>query len=323
MLELKSSKGTGYKALARQTKVKICSPESIVCNYVAVDVRSRLFKYVREISMIRNTKRKVRCVFGLLLQGINSEIKRVCNEALERMMAEVHIIGADKVKYVFCSPNRCPYRERLRLSDRILEKTKAKERLAKALSKCKKHILKVSVMIECHSAFVGYVIAHIEEVCLIYNNIISEKNISGRYWAFSTVMPYHEDSYESDRLCARISENLYGKFSSDNFVLSEDYDCTFLFGAKKMIRKVTKHAVQYVTIKDAMKVFGCNNRQSLVYKCCLMGTDYNLGLKGIGPKKAVATNNERVLAKECMKQQCINIRELMEFFLVKISSVRR
>ena len=313
MLELKSSKGTGYKALARQTKVRICSPESIVCNYVAVDVRSRLFKYVREISRIRNINKKVRCVFGLLLQGAQEyffgpEIKRICDEALERMMAEVSIIGADKVKYVFCSPERCPYRERLRLSDRILDKTKAKERLTKALRKCNKHILNVSVMIECHDVFVGYVIAHIEEVCLIYNSIISGK---------ATVMPDHEDSYESDRLCARISENLYG------VVLSEDYDCTFLFGANKMIRKVTKHAVQYVTIKDAMKVFGCNNRQSLVYKCCLMGTDYNLGLKGIGPKKAVATNNERVLAKECMKQQCINIRELMEFFLVKISSVRR
>lgn len=302
---LKSSKGTGYKALARQTKVRICSPESIVCNYVAVDVRSRLFKYVREISKIRNTKRKIRCVFGLLLQGINPEIRRVCDEALEKMMAEVSIIGAEKVKYVFCSPERCPYRERLRLSDRILEKAKAKERFTKALSKCKKHILKVSIMIECHNAFVGYVIAHIEEVCLIYNSIISGN---------ATVMPDHEDSYESDRLCARILDNVEGRWYG--VVLSEDYDCTFLFGAKKMIRKITKYAVQYVTIKDAIKVFECNDRQSLVYKCCLMGTDYNLGLKGIGPKKAAATNNEHMLAEECMRQQCIDIRELMKFFLL-------
>ena len=303
---LKSSKGAGYKALARQTKTITCSPKNIVCSYVVVDVRSRMFKYVREMSKIRSTKEKVKCVFGLLLEGMVSEIKKVCDEAQDKMVKEVSIIGGH-VQYVLCSPERCPYRERLKIAERKFEKAKAKERMTKALNKCKKHILDVSVMIECHDAFVGYLISHIEEACLMYNNK-QTKTVR------ATVMPDDKDSYESDRLCARMSrQDGEGK----GVVLSEDYDCIFLFGAEKMIKKITKHVVQYVTIHDAMIVCGCNDRKSLIYKCFLMGTDYNLGLKGIGPKKAVSTKNEHltVLAEKCMKQQCIDMREIMKFFM--------
>lgn len=313
-LRLKSSKGAGYKELARHTTFKTCNPKDFICTYVAVDVRSRLFRYVREMSRIRSTKRKIRCVFGLLLRGTMQEIEQVCNEALKQMMAEASFIGAEKIQYVLCSPERCQYRERLKLLDRTLEKTKATDRLITALRKCRKHILDVSVMLKCHDAFVSYVIAHIEEACLVYNRADGYCKAYGK----ATSMPGQEDGYESDRLCARLSAEeptgIVRNYCSA--VLSEDYDCMFLFGANKMIKKVTNNAVQYVTIQDAMKIFGCNDRQSLAYKCCLMGTDYNLGLRGIGSKKAAKINNESVLVEECMRQQCIDIQDLMEFFLI-------
>ena len=319
-LRLKSSKGAGYKALARHTTFKTCNPKDFICTYVAVDVRSRLFRYVREMSIIRSTKRKIRCVFGLLLRGTMLEIEQVCNEALQQMMAEASLLGAKKIQYVLCSPERCQYRERLRLLDRTLEKTKATDRLITALRKCRKHILDVSVMLKCHDAFVSYVIAHIEEACLVYNRAEGYCKAYGK----ATSMPGQEDSYESDRLCARfyaeepMGTSLFANKKTHycSAVLSEDYDCIFLFGANKMIKKVTNNAVQYVTIQDAMKVFECNDRKSLAYKCCLMGTDYNLGLRGIGPKKAAKINNELVLVEECMRQQCIDIQDLMEFFLI-------
>ncbi|MEM3190699.1 MAG: flap endonuclease-1 [Candidatus Parvarchaeota archaeon] len=84
-----------------------------------------------------------------------------------------------------------------------------------------------------------------------------------------------------------------------HYVASQDYD-TLLFGAEKVVRnlniterrKMLNRGVA-VQVKpeliDASDVFRSNglSREKLVLVAMLIGTDYNTGVRGIGPKKAL------------------------------------
>lgn len=81
---------------------------------------------------------------------------------------------------------------------------------------------------------------------------------------------------------------------------SQDYD-SFLFGAPRIVRNITltgtikypskgievKLEPEIINLKDILNGLQINRRQ-LIDIAILIGTDYNEGVKGIGPKKAYA-----------------------------------
>ena len=122
-------------------------------------------------------------------------------------------------------------------------------------------------------------------------------------------MSTEDDSYESDRLCARLDVDA---------VLSEDFDCLALFGAQLIIMNAQKDIVSYVALSDLLQTFLSKDRTELVHKCCLMGTDYNLGVKGIGPKTImkIDADTAQQQAHKCLSMQSIDIDSIEQFFRV-------
>ncbi|MFH0869983.1 MAG: flap endonuclease-1 [archaeon] len=86
-----------------------------------------------------------------------------------------------------------------------------------------------------------------------------------------------------------------------DYVLSQDADC-LMFGAPRLIKNLTisgkrkkpgafaydEISPELITLKDVLEELGIDQEQ-LIILSILVGTDYNIGgIKGIGPKKALA-----------------------------------
>ena len=303
-MKLKADAGYGYKALARDTIHRNCSVTDRPFDSVAIDVRSRLFRYIRLTCTKRTTWRKIRCVFGILV-GF-SETERVLQDALATMKAEVGMLSVSNAIYVLCSPTRCPFRARTLIVERDAHKARASERFDECIQHCKQNPLNVRKILECHKAFETYLITHIETLCLAYNDTLAKStNDTLAKYVLSTA----DDSFESDRLCAVLEVDA---------VLSEDFDCVALFGAHIMIVSVDHDTASYVALSDVLRTFLCDSREQLVTKCCLMGTDYNLGMKGIGPATIQKIDNLQAytLANQCMSLQAIDIDKIKHFFRI-------
>jgi hypothetical protein len=162
----------------------------------------------------------------------------------------------------------------------------------------KNKLLSVEALLACYDSFLKYLINNVENVCLTYNGI--EQYL---------LLPYTKPDicffFESDKLC-----------SINPVVLSEDFDCLALFGAEAIILDVVDGCIEYVTLENTIKTFNCQTREQLIHKCVIMGTDYNIGLKGFGPEKVrkIDVDNALTLAISCLDIQDINFKSLMLFF---------
>jgi len=97
-------------------------------------------------------------------------------------------------------------------------------------------------------------------------------------------------------------------------VVSQDWDC-LLFGAPVLIRNLTtgaKSEPQKVVLKDVLEGISLT-REQLVEAAVLIGTDFNKGVKGVGPKKAIKLASEGQL--EEYKEQVEHFDEIKNIFL--------
>ena len=113
-------------------------------------------------------------------------------------------------------------------------------------------------------------------------------------------------------------------------VASQDFDC-LLFGAPRLIRNLAvtgkrklpdRHIwvdvhVEEIILEDVLKKNGIT-REQLVDAAILIGTDFNDGVKGIGPKKAIAMvkkygNLEKIFENEGIEIE--NYEEVRNIFL--------
>ena len=314
---LKNGKGSGYKELAkkaeRSQKFEIGKDNyelNLTGGQVVVDVRSCLFKYLRTVCTARSIWKKIHCIFRIILKGIEAEMMHTFKEAFMAIRADATRLSMKTgggLLYVFCDERRCPYRERQKIASRIADKTAASERLTAYMNTYKRDLLNVDAIVDMHTAFEGYLITHVEEVCLAFNGI--EHALGVPY-----TKPEQEDNFESDRLCARLAKN-------SSIILSEDYDCIALFGADRMVlsdSSENEDKIRYVDMSNVMDAFGSSNREELLYKCLLMGTDYNLGVKGIGPARIqrLDTYAAKQEAEECMLLQSLDIDDVKRFFMI-------
>jgi hypothetical protein len=299
---LNNSKCAGYKVLAKNAEFRECVTSDDPLSEVVVDFRSRLFMYIRTKYVNMPLKQKIGRLF-MAIEDLEGEKRYVFNAALAATRMEVSALGV-KSTYVFGSLSSCPYKSRLRLDREAVTRARLEE-FASRVAVFKRDMLNVELLKQCIVALESYIISDLDGVCSVYR---------GREWMLvpesNCIVPGGADMFESDRMCARL-----GKRSA---VLSEDFDCLALFGANLMIREVYRGFFSYTTLKDIMNTFKSTTRENLAEKCCLMGTDYNLGLKGVGPVKAkkIDASETNRLWKICISAQSINPVRLRNFLLL-------
>ena len=309
---LNSSFNADYKKLAKKTPYLECSISEKPFGTLIVDFRSRVFRYMRLAYINRPFHEKINSIFLAMndSDGTPSECtmlaekKNVFHGALKLTKKEVSLIKPNKCVYVFCSPNTCPYKEKIKA-----ERNKVCEKRLQDLNKCidelKRNVLNVELLKKCCAALESYIMSDVENICAMY---------AGKEWLLGIEtyeFPKSDNYYESDRLCANISSSI-----SSSAVLSEDLDCIVLFGAEFMIKEVFDRFISYVSLKDIMNTFGVKNRKDMVHRCCIMGTHFNLGLKGVGPVKVKQLDVPKAaeLFKTCVKYQHINQKDFYKFF---------
>jgi len=297
--ELKKVGAAKYKELARKAKFRDCLISDSHISEVVVDVRSRVFRYLRTQYVSRPLKEKVRSLFRAM-KDLNEEKKYVFCEALAVIRKEVYTMGTN-AQYVFESPYTCPYKRRLEVQrwNRTMFNL---DRMASAFDEFAGNILNTGALKKCINALESYMMSDLESVCLAYR---------GMEWMFVSgqryTTPGEEDMFEADKACAR---------SGGRPVLSEDFDCVALFGASMMIKEVHKSSFVYTNLSDVMLSFNSRTIKNLVEKCCIIGTDYNRGIRGNKPSVIKRFGDEETSRKcqACLSEQGIGQEILSEFF---------
>jgi hypothetical protein len=307
MATLKNCNSPGYKAIACKTIKKWYNAPPLGGSdklRVAIDVRSCLFKYIRNVVTQSKLKEKIACVLRIINNGISEERRRVADNALAFMKNMVNEVHATSAIFVFCSKEPCPFREPQKCAYRASMMQSSLQNLRLCLAEYRQDLLSMQALIKCYTAFETYLFNSISEICL---------NFSKYNEYLSTIESSEVDYFESDRLCANLVKDCAYPVDA---IISEDYDLVALFGAKFIIMDVVNGYVQYVTLHDLMKTFGCSTRKELVLKCIIAGTDYNLGVKGFGYAKIVRMDIQQTenLVNTCVSLQDISIESLLHFF---------
>lgn len=299
---LNSSWNTSYKALVRNAHSRECPVSDQPLSEIIVDVRSRIFRYMRLTYTKRTMHDRTRSVFramkDLRLSGkIVTEKKMIFNAAMSIISKELEFIKVPKSTYVFPSEVGCPHKERAKAA-RIVTTADRLEKFKMRLNKYRENIFDLKALDYCASALDSYLISDLEGISMMYGG---------------KVAPGSEDSYESDRTCARLAREGVGAA-----VLTEDFDNLVLFGCDMVVVEAHKGFFVYTSLKDVMAKLDSVSRKDAVHKCCLLGTDYNLGLKGIGPVKIkkIDAKKTKELFETCIGAQHIKSDILYNFFML-------
>lgn len=288
---------SNYKLLAKDVPVSECPISNKPISKLAVDCRSRIFRYIIDVYAKRPIKEKIICVYNLLSHNIQEEKLHVFEKALIYIHDEIKHLELSSCVYIFGSKTLCPFKRKIR-EFREIRRKDTWNRLQQCLKQCSKDIFNLDIILECSKAFESYLICCLDTLELLYNKSSFAKTLN-------IIVPDYHDDFESDKLAAKF----------DN-VLSYDFDCIALFGAQMMIKEVYPKVIKYVTLPDIMNTFRVTTKEDLIYRCCLIGTDYNLGWKGIGPKYVVKIDKKRLkqMVQSCLTLQSINLDELFAFF---------
>jgi hypothetical protein len=295
-----------YKSLARKTPVRECGIAEEAVSEVVVDFRSRLFRYMRLVYSNRGQTERVLSVFRTMRDirttgDVFTEMRRVFDAALASTVKEAERMRVLKCTYVFPSTERCPHRV-----ERSSESEKKIDDLRERISEYRRDMFDIDALDRCALALESYLMSDFDRLSKMHAG--SERFLDLGSGTFKA--PDESDSFESDRLCARMSGGI------GVAVMSEDHDVVALFGANMMITEVHRNFFVYSSLRDTMDTFGCANRRDLIHKCCIMGTDYNRGLRGVGPVKArkIDAAKAKELFETCTSAQSVSPDVLHKFF---------
>jgi hypothetical protein len=300
---LNSNWNTEYKKLAKTTKYSECAVSEEPFNTLIVDFKSRVFRYIRLVYMKRPLNKKITSVFSAM-NDLQKEKKMVFHNALAFTKREIAAINPKKCKYVFCSLKTCVFKKGIEVERaKILEKRS--DNLKSLFSELRLNVFDMTILKKCCAALESYIISDVDNICTMYEGIEWSLGIE------NYEIPREVDYYESSRLCADLSAK-----SNSSIIFSENFDCVALFGAEFMVIEMFDEFMSYVTLKDVMKAFGVTNRKDMVHRCCLMGTYFNLGMKGIGPIKAKQLDAPKAaeLFNTCIRAQHITHKDIYKFF---------
>ena len=314
---------SSYKSLARRTPVKECGIADEAASEVVVDFRSRLFRYMRLVYSNRCREERALSVFRTMRDlrttgDVFTEKRRVFDAALASTVREAGRMRVKKFTYVFPSAERCPHRV-----ERPSESGEKLDDLVERISEYRRDMFDLDALERCALALESYIMSDFDRLSKMHAGNerflnLGQRSEPERQHIPSSIgcgscafrVPDESDSFESDRLCARMSGGIGVS------VLSEDHDVVALFGADLMITEVHHNFFVYSSLRDTMDTFGCANRRDLIHKCCIMGTDYNRGLRGVGPVKAqkIDASKAKELFETCASAQSVSPDVLRKFF---------
>lgn len=309
-----------YKSLARKTTVRECGIAEEAVSEVVVDFRSRLFRYMRLVYSNRGQTERALSVFRTMRDirttgDVFTEKRRAFDAALASTVKEAERMRVLKCTYVFPSTERCPHRV-----ERSSESGKKLDDLRERISEYRRDMFDIDALDRCALALESYLMSDFDRLSKMHagserflnlgQRSEPERQQRGSGTTRLYVAPDESDSFESDRLCARMSGGI------GVAVMSEDHDVVALFGADMMITEVHRNFFVYSSLRDTMETFGCANRRDLIHKCCIMGTDYNRGLRGVGPVKArkIDAAKAKELFETCTSAQSVLPDVLHKFF---------
>jgi hypothetical protein len=316
---LKAGYNPVYKYLARKTRTRDCLVSDKPVSRLVVDFRSRLFRHMRLTYANRTFHDRVRSVSAAVKElqetgDIATEKRAVFFAALVKTKREVASMQVPSCTYVFPSPGKCRYKggreSMLRYKQLKLEELK------KRIGDYMKDVFDMESLKRCALCMESYIMSDLDDISTMY---------SGKEWTLGIgkyAVPGSTDSFESDRLCARLARE------GCSAILSEDFDVLMLFGADLMVKEVYNKFFVYVSLKDAVTTFkpagspyyGPEDRKDAVHRCCIMGTDYNIGIKGIGPAKIkkIDENTAKELFEKCLSVQLVSPKSLYGFFMLDV-----
>ena len=302
MMNLNSNFDCGYKLCFSKCTDKIGLTKEKPFSSVIIDFRSRVFRFLRLWFNNVSISEQIRCVSGLLVSRENEE-NRLFDRAVRVILREIEMLGIVDFTFVFPSSQTCSYKEKLNTVRRNSREIRLTE-FESNLVEFKKQLLDLSVLQTCYRSFASYVMSDLETFCMKY---LQRANF------LRHVVPTADDAYESDKTCVRLFKNARLTCA----LLSEDFDCVALFGARSIVREVYPDSFVHVFLSRVMFAMAVTTRTNLIRKCCIIGTDYNLGIKGIRCVKAKKIDESETMEKFklCMTKQGIDGNELMKFFL--------
>jgi hypothetical protein len=302
---------SSYKELAKQAVTRECLVSEQPVYGLIVDFRSRMFRYMRltysnrsyldRAHSVRTAMKDLRTTGDTV-----TEKKNVFFAALVTIKKEVEMMQVKTCTYVFPSAVNCPYKKAKKEKQAAHTRVRLEE-LKKRIELYKTNMFDLEALKQCALALESYIMSELDSICAMY---------SGKEWMLGVgnyEVPSNIDKYESDRLCARLAkEGCYA-------ILSEDFDVVMLFGADIMVKEVYKQFFVYISLKDTMTVFNSVSRKDVIHRCCIMGTDYNMGLKGVGPIKAKKIDDTKAkqLFEICLTAQSTKPKDFYEFFLLQ------
>jgi hypothetical protein len=300
---------SSYKDLAKKAVARECFISDQPFDGLIVDFRSRMFRYMRLTYSNRTYSDRARSVRTAIKDLKNTgdvitEKKNVFFATLVLTKREVEMMKIKNYTYVFPSVTNCNYKKAKKEKQDAYMRTRL-ENLHKCIKLYERDMFNLEALKQCALALESYIMSSLDSISTMY---------SGKEWMLGCryVVPDDIDMFESDRLCARLAkEGCYA-------ILSEDFDILMLFGADIIIKEVYKHFCVYISLKDIMVAFGSVSRKDAIHRCCIMGTDYNMGLKGVGPIKAKKIDDKKVrqLFGTCLAAQSIKPKDLYDFFLL-------
>lgn len=296
MVVLNKSQINTYKLLAKQSVLH--NNEIIETDTIIIDLRSLVYKYLRNTySTSDSYVKRINCVFNLM-PNLKKQNIEILHEALN-YISEKTANYPNKIIVVPTSIN-CPFKTSCQNVRKNIAKQSYKK-LQEQLSFIKENLLNIQYINACYNAYKLYCLTNVGKICLLYRKLISRTELLQHY-----IKPTEEDFYESDRLCARLS------IQFNIPVFTEDFDCIALFGASSIIY----NNYTQISLETLFKIFMADDRNILVKKCCLLSTDYNYGVYGIGPGRILSINNGFLqnLFEDCMNLQNINIQDMLNFF---------
>ncbi len=91
-------------------------------------------------------------------------------------------------------------------------------------------------------------------------------------------------------------------------VMSNDLDLLTIFDCRAIITHASNTSIYSIELKDVMEAFNAKTRINLMHKCCLLGTDYTVGLQYIPTICHTDVTNhllKRVYTKECSIEEIL------------------
>jgi hypothetical protein len=241
-----------YKKIFSKVSWNVCHTKKYPFSDICIDVDSLIFRYL--IDYINNINEKIPNYYGINLFDTsimkNILINNLSEYSLDKLENLLCCIIRNKISYILVFGNGYINEKRELIYEYVAKKKVTKYNLSH-------HTYRID-----------------NSFCDLLKKYILSLRDEVRDKVKNTIKYEYIEDIEPDIYC---SQNY-------DVIMSEDYDL-FLFGAKTLIKKIDDEEIVYLHYDELLNKLNLDSKQ-LIIACVLCGTDYNNGIKNIGPVRS-------------------------------------